>query len=216
MFIKLIKHIFHKDLNVRPGADQSSKAVFGKALLLKHARTCFLLLKIWLAYTNRAKSKSTFEHVWHVQRTTCFLLKRAKTCSKAFLLFARLMCASRIFNKRKHVLAKALLPKAALLDWSASKRMDKPLLPIIYAYEWQYLVKGTSGSRSMWCFSVKIVSSVNYLLGSELTFCLTASRVPYFMFVYVREIVNLSFYCELKCKVYFNKTITAVIIIFNL
>ena len=45
--------------------------------------------------------------------------KRAKTCSKAFLLFARLMCASRIFNKRKHVLAKALLPKAALLDWSA-------------------------------------------------------------------------------------------------
>ena len=29
------------------------------------------------------------------------------------------MCASRILNKRKHVLAKALLPKAALLDWPA-------------------------------------------------------------------------------------------------
>ena len=29
------------------------------------------------------------------------------------------MCASRIFNKRKHILAKALLPKAALLDWFA-------------------------------------------------------------------------------------------------
>ena len=29
------------------------------------------------------------------------------------------MCASRVFNKRKHVLAKALLQKAALVDWSA-------------------------------------------------------------------------------------------------
>ena len=45
--------------------------------------------------------------------------KSAKMCSKAFLLFAQLMCASLIFNKRQHVLAKLLLPKAALLDWSA-------------------------------------------------------------------------------------------------
>ena len=68
-----------------------AKLLLAKALLLKHARTCFLLLKIWLAYTNRAKSKSNF---WHVQRAKWFLLNRAKTCSKAFLLFARLMCAS--------------------------------------------------------------------------------------------------------------------------
>ena len=94
-----------------------AKLLLAKALLLKHARTCFLLLKIWLAHTNRAKVlSSTF---WHVQRAKCFLLKRVKTCSKAFLLFARLMCVSCIFNKRKHVLAKALLPKASLLDWSA-------------------------------------------------------------------------------------------------
>ena len=48
-----------------------------------------------------------------------FFMKRAKMCSKAFLFFVRLMCPTRIFNKRKRVLAKALLPKAALLDWSA-------------------------------------------------------------------------------------------------
>ena len=42
-----------------------------------------------------------------------------KRARKHFLLFARLMCASLIFNKRKGVLAKALLPKAALLDLSA-------------------------------------------------------------------------------------------------
>ena len=52
-----------------------------------------------------------------MQRAKCFLLKRAKKCSEEFLLFARLICASRIFNKTKHVLAKVLLPKAALLDW---------------------------------------------------------------------------------------------------
>ena len=56
---------------------------------------------------------------WHLQLAKSFLLKRAKSARKHFCFFARLMCASRIFNKRKHVLAKALLPKAALLDWSA-------------------------------------------------------------------------------------------------
>ena len=53
-----------------------------------------------------------------MQRAKCFLLKRTRTCSKAFLLFARLMYSSRMFNKRKQVLAKAHLPKAALLEWS--------------------------------------------------------------------------------------------------
>ena len=88
---------------LRPGADQSSKAAF--------AKTCFLLLKIRLVHINRAKSKNAFEHV--LAESILFIVC-AKTCSNILLLFARLVCASHIFNKRKHVLA-----KAALLDWSA-------------------------------------------------------------------------------------------------
>ena len=45
---------------LRPGADQSSKAAFGKSAF---AKTCFLLLTIRLAHINRAKSKNGFEHV---------------------------------------------------------------------------------------------------------------------------------------------------------
>ena len=100
----------------RPGADQSSKATFGKSAF---AKTCFLLLKIRLAHINLAKSKNAFEHVL---AGSSLVVARAKTCSKVLLLFARLVCTSHIFNKRntyEHVLAKALLPKAALLDWSA-------------------------------------------------------------------------------------------------
>ena len=44
---------------LRPGADQSSKAAFGKSAF---AQTCFLLLKIRLVHINRAKSKNAFEH----------------------------------------------------------------------------------------------------------------------------------------------------------
>ena len=54
-----------------------------------------------------------------MQRAKCFLLKRAKTCSKALLLLLDWCAPCPIFNKRKHVLAKALFPKAALLYWSA-------------------------------------------------------------------------------------------------
>ena len=56
-------------MRLRPGADQSSKAAFGK--------TCFLLLKIRLEHINRAKSKNAFEHVLarfsrkHFARCTC-------------------------------------------------------------------------------------------------------------------------------------------------
>ena len=91
-----------------------AKLLLAKTLLLKHARTWFLLLKIWLALTNRTKSKTTFEHVLACATSKMLSAKSAKMLSKAFLLFARLMCTSRIFNKRKHVLA-----KAALLDCSA-------------------------------------------------------------------------------------------------
>ena len=42
---------------------------------------------------------------WHVLAESILLVARAKTSSKILLLFARLVCASHIFNKRKHVRA---------------------------------------------------------------------------------------------------------------
>ena len=60
--------------SLRPGADQSSKAAFGKSAF---AKTYFLLLKIRLAHISRAKSKNAFEHVLtrfsrkHFARCTC-------------------------------------------------------------------------------------------------------------------------------------------------
>ena len=45
---------------------------------------------------------STF---WHVLAERTWLVVRTKTCSKVFLLFARLVCANHIFNKRKLVRA---------------------------------------------------------------------------------------------------------------
>ena len=54
-----------------------AKLLLAKVLLLKHAQTCFLLLKIRLADTNLAKSKSTFEHV--LARATSRMLS-AETC----------------------------------------------------------------------------------------------------------------------------------------
>ena len=68
------EHILVNLDQLRPGADQSSKAAFGKSAF---AKTCFLLLKIWLAHTNRAKSKSTFEHV--LARATSKMFS-SKTC----------------------------------------------------------------------------------------------------------------------------------------
>ena len=91
-----------------------AKLLLAKALLLKRAFFC----TTWRTPIEQ-KAKVLSSTFWHVQLAKCFLVKRAKMCSKAFLLFARLMCASRIFNKRKHVLAKTLFPKATLLDWSA-------------------------------------------------------------------------------------------------
>ena len=90
------------DICLRPAADESSKAAFGKSA---SAKTCFLLLKIRLAHINRAKSKNGFEHVLARCSRKHLLVARAKTCSKVLLLFARLVCASHIFNKRKHVRA---------------------------------------------------------------------------------------------------------------
>ena len=75
---------------LRPGADQSSKAAFCKSAFAK--------IKLTFGKSAFARSKFAFRQgiftsqkamKWsgQVQRTKCFLLKRAKTCSKAFLLF---------------------------------------------------------------------------------------------------------------------------------
>ena len=97
---------------LRPGADQSSKAAF--------AKTCFLLLKIRLAHTNRAKSKNAFEHIFsrkHFARCTC------QNVFESAFAFCSIGVAPVISLTKEamfeHVLAKALLSKAALLDWSA-------------------------------------------------------------------------------------------------
>ena len=78
-------------VTLRPCADQSSKAAFGKSAF---AKTCFLLFKIRLAHINRAKSKNHFEHFWHVSERKHFARCMSKTCSKVLLLFARLVCTS--------------------------------------------------------------------------------------------------------------------------
>ena len=129
--------------SIRPGAHHSSKAAFGKSAF---AETCSDLLYFVIDMTG-AHQSSKKQKYFRARFGTCneenaFFLKRAKMCSKAFLIFARLMCASRIFNKRKHVLAKALFPKAALLDWSApglrvfdqirDPKIPKPLRPHIW------------------------------------------------------------------------------------
>ena len=61
--------------HVRPGADQSSKAAFGKSAF---AKTCCVLLKIRLAHINQANSKNAFEQVL---AESILLVARAEMCS---------------------------------------------------------------------------------------------------------------------------------------
>ena len=80
-------------------------------LVIQHRRSHNPRQQIFLYYTWYVGTAYVFKSlvvtwakvlsstVWHVQRPKCVLLKRAKTCPKAFLLFARLMCASRILTK---------------------------------------------------------------------------------------------------------------------
>ena len=79
---------------IRPGADQSSKAAFCKSAFAESKLT---FGKSAFARSRFAFRQSIFAYrkQWsgQVQRAKCFLLRRAKTCSKAFLLFARLVCA---------------------------------------------------------------------------------------------------------------------------
>ena len=87
---------------LRPGADQSSKAAFGKSAF---AKTSFILLKIRLAHINRAKSKNAFEHILarssrkHFARYTC------QNVLESTFGFCSIGVTSHIFNKRKHVRA---------------------------------------------------------------------------------------------------------------
>ena len=109
---KKAEDVILQDHCVRPGADQSSKATFGKSTFAKTCSNVLSFVKDMTGAHQWRKSKSTFEHV--LAHATSKMLS-AKMCSKAFLLFARLMCASRIFNKRKQVLAKVLLPKSSFV-----------------------------------------------------------------------------------------------------
>ena len=61
---------------------------------------------------------------WHVLAESILLVARAKTCSKVAYFCVLLDWCAPVISLTKestfeHVLAKALLPKAALLDWSA-------------------------------------------------------------------------------------------------
>ena len=107
---------------LRPGADQSSKAAFCKSAFAKCK----------LTFGKSAFSRSRFafrQSIFASQKAIVWpsatnKILSAKTCQNVLVnIFCSLLdcCAPcGIFNKRKHVLAKAPLQKADLLDWSAS------------------------------------------------------------------------------------------------
>ena len=111
-------------MTLRPGADQSSKAAFCKSAFAKSkltfgksafARSRFAFRQsifasqkamVWPSATSKMLSAKMCQNLpKRAQKHFCFLLDWCAPCH--------------IFNKRKHVLAKTLLPKAALLDWCA-------------------------------------------------------------------------------------------------
>ena len=96
----------------RPGADQSSKAAFGKSAF---AKTCYNVLSFVKDTTWRTpiehKAKMLSSTFWYGSTESILLVARIKTCWKVLLLFARLVCASHIFNERKHV--RACISKSA-------------------------------------------------------------------------------------------------------
>ena len=57
------------------------------------------------AHQSSKKQKCFRARFGTFKKESILLVARAKTCSKVLLLFARLVCASHIFNKRKHVRA---------------------------------------------------------------------------------------------------------------
>ena len=110
-----------KSVALRPGADQSSKAAFGKCAF---AKTCFLLLKIRHgAHQSSKKAKMLSSTFWHVLAGSILLVALGQTIAfgeaKKLRLKANLLRAKAFLPKVNLLLAKALLQKAALLDRSA-------------------------------------------------------------------------------------------------
>ena len=121
-------------LTLTPGADQSSKAAFGKSAFTK---TFFLLLKIRLPHINRTKSKNAFEHFLARFRKEAFCSLHIPKSARKYFCFLLDWCALVISVTKEstfeHVLArfrkKAFcslhVPKSArkyfcfLLDWCA-------------------------------------------------------------------------------------------------
>ena len=66
-------------MTIRPGADQSSKAAFGKSAF---AKTCFLSLTYDWRTSMEQKAKMLSSTFWHVLAKSILLVARAKTCSK--------------------------------------------------------------------------------------------------------------------------------------
>ena len=76
-----------------------------------------------MAHINRAKSKNAFEHVLGCFRKKAFCSLHVPKSARKYFCFLLDWCAPVISITKEstfeHVLTKALLPKAALLDWSA-------------------------------------------------------------------------------------------------
>ena len=105
--IGLHQSFFNKRKHVR--------ACFSKSAF---AKTCFVLLKIRLAHQSSKKQKC-FRARFGMLAESILLVALAETCSKLLLLFARLVCTSHIFNKRKHV--RACLSKSAFAKSSFAR-----------------------------------------------------------------------------------------------
>ena len=99
---------------LRPGADQPSKAAFGKSAF---AKTCFLLLKTRLAHTNRAKSKNAFEHVLAGFQQKVFCSLHVPKRARKYFCFMLDWCAPDISLTKEatleHVFSKSAFAKSS-------------------------------------------------------------------------------------------------------
>ena len=109
--------------SVRPDADQSSKAAFGKS---SFAITCSNVLSFVKDTTDAhqsSKKQKCFRTRFRTFQQKAFCSLHVPKRSRKYFFFLLDWCAPVISLSKEstfeHVLAKALLPKAALLDWSA-------------------------------------------------------------------------------------------------
>ena len=117
----------HIGLVLRPGADQSSKAAFGKGAF---AKTCFLLLNIRLgAHQSSKKQKcfrarlSTFWHVlaksiWRETRENAFSFGRSKDA----LSKSKFASSKSAFAKSKFALSKSAFAKSSFATLVCARR----------------------------------------------------------------------------------------------